>query len=107
MTTHEDELGVLGYVSSAPDFQIPEKAGPKVKDEADISTLENVFELIQNRKAYYASIDSLSLEEDVVSVLDIEQQLAVNKKVVFHLQEIETLLLGTINQVREKLNGRR
>lgn len=96
-----DELNDLGYASSAPDLiQIDE---PHPKDEADISTLEEVLKLIQNRKAYFRSVDSLALED---KNFNVDQQLAINKRVLFHLQEIEGMVVSTIRKVRDKNNGR-
>ncbi len=100
-----DELGALGYVSSAPDILdslLPDAPNPQ--DESDISTLLQVSKLIKERKHYYLnSINSLTLNDPVFTV---EQQLEVNKKVAFHLQEIEGMIDNTVRKVREKINGR-
>lgn len=93
----------LGYVSSSPMLSVAREQ-PKPIDEAEISTLEQAFNLLENRRAYYQSVDSLSLEDKTFTM---EQQLAINRKVLFHVQELESLLQGTINKVREKLDGRR
>lgn len=96
-----DELNDLGYASSAPDLiQIDQ---PRPKDEAEISTLEEVIALVHNRKQFFLSVDSLALEDKVFTV---EQQLAINKRVLFHLQELEGMIISSIRKVREKNNGR-
>lgn len=92
----------LGYISSSPLLVATENVKPI--DEAELSTLEAAFKLLEDRKAFYESVSSLNLTD---SVFRVEQQLAVNKKVLFHIQELETLLASTINNIREKqANGR-
>lgn len=96
-----DELNQLGYASSAPDLlQIDE---PHPKDEAEISTLEEVFKLIALRKRSYELISTLTLDDKVFTV---EQQLAINQQVLFHIQELESKIISVIRKVREKQNGR-
>ena len=91
----------LGYISSAS--MLVETETVKAEDEADITTLERVLALLRDRQAYYQTIDSLSLADEVLTVTE---QLAVNKKVLFHLQELQGLLIATITKVKEKQNGR-
>jgi hypothetical protein len=81
----ENELNGLGYVSSAPDL-LGELTVNRPRDEAEISTLEEVLKLIRDRKRYYESIESLSLDDKTFT---IEEQLAINKRALFHIQEIE------------------
>ena len=95
-----EELGTLQYVSSAPDFDLAPSVEVKPEDVADLTTLERVKKLIRDRQAYYSSIQSLAIADESFSV---EQQLAINKKVSFHLQELEMLIDRTIKEVREKL----
>lgn len=68
-----------------------------------MSTLDEVLALIQNRKTYYLSIESLSLEDKNFTV---DQQLAINKRVLFHIQELESKISSVIKKVRAKNNER-
>lgn len=90
----------LDYTSSSPDFAT--RAPESHEDEADLSALVRVSKLLANRQAYYQSVDSLSLED---KNLTVEQQLAVNKQVLFHIQELEGLVEGAINNVKEQQRG--
>lgn len=101
MTTGNDELNTLGYVSSAPDFGIRVEDAQNTQDEADLPTLTLVLQLLTNRKQYYLSTDSLSIGE-----MTIENQLIVNKKVLFHIQELEGLVEGAIKRAKEHINER-
>jgi len=96
-----DELQQLGYASSAPDFMTADTPHPQ--DEADISTLVEILALVRNRKEYFQTIASLSLED---ATFTVEQQLAINGKVLFHLQELESKLNSAITKVKEKNNER-
>lgn len=96
-----DDLNQLGYVSSAPDFSMAPEVDVKPEDINDLTTLQNVLRLLKDRKKYYESIDSLSLANG----LTVENQLLVNKKMVFHIQELESLIDTTIIKIKEKLNG--
>lgn len=96
-----DELNGLGYVSSAPDLVQADE--PHAQDEADYSTLVAIFHLLQDRKKYYRSVDSLSLDDKTFT---IEQQLAVNKKVLFHIQELQGTISSAIKKVKAKRDGR-
>lgn len=91
----------LNYVSSQPLFGGVDE--PKPIDEAELSTLEVVLDVLKNRQAYYESIASLSLDDKNFS---IAEQLAINKRVLFHIQELEGLVMSTINKIREKQYGR-
>jgi hypothetical protein len=103
MTKQNDDLNQLGYVSSAPDFSMAPEATLRPEDLAELTTMQNVSRLLKNRKKYYSSVDSLSLGND----LTIENQLLVNKKVVFHIQEVESMIDATITRAKEILNGDR
>lgn len=96
-----DDLNQLGYVSSAPDFSIAPEVDVKPEDINDLTTLQNVLRLLKDRKKYYGSIESLSLGNG----LTVENQLLVNKKMTFHIQELESLIDTTIIKIKEKLNG--
>lgn len=100
MTKGNDELGALGYVSSAPDFNLKPVVDTNPKDLENLDTLDHVRRLLANRKEYYQSVDSLSLEDKTFTV---EEQLAINKRVLFHIQELEGLVEGTIKRVKETL----
>lgn len=73
------------------------------QDEVDLPALEQIKQLLNIRRAYYQSVDSLSLAD---ATLSVEEQLSVNKKVLFHIQELETLIDSVITKVKEKQNGR-
>lgn len=91
----------LDYVSSAP---LLATAPPeKNVDENQVDTLKEVQKLLSNRQEYYLTSDALSLENKIFT---LEQQLAINKQVVFHLREIQSLIKATVNSVEEKNNGR-
>jgi hypothetical protein len=99
-----DELNSLGYASSAPDFSgLAPATSTKPQDEADLPALLLLSRLLANRRAYYSSVDSLSYGED----LTVENQLIINKKVVFHIQELENIVTSTVQKVKEKLNDER
>lgn len=100
MTTGNDELGALGYVSSAPDFSIEPEETVKPEDLDNLTTLDNVRRLLTDRRKYYQSVDSLDLADKTFTV---EQQLLNNKRMVFHLQEIEGLIDGTVKKAKEIL----
>jgi hypothetical protein len=97
----ENELNGLGYVSSAPDL-LGELTVNRPRDEAEISTLEEVLKLIRDRKRYYESIESLSLDDKTFT---IEEQLAINKRALFHIQEIEGMVVAAVKTVRSHNNG--
>lgn len=97
-----DELNNLGYASSAPDFSgLAPATNTKPQDEADLPALLMVSRLLANRRAYYTSVESLSIGD-----LTVENQLIINKKVLFHIQELENLVNTTVQRVKERLNER-
>lgn len=87
-------------MSSAPDFNLKPVVDTNPKDLENLDTLDHVRRLLANRKEYYQSVDSLSLEDKTFTV---EEQLAINKRVLFHIQELEGLVEGTIKRVKETL----
>lgn len=93
-----------GYVSSAPDLLLRDEPHPK--DEADISTLDEILDMYKAERAFYNSNASLSLEPDVIKLFSVEQQLAINTKVVMHIDTITMKIQATINKIREKQSGR-
>lgn len=94
----------LGYVSSSANFiDVDPKIEVNTNDEADMPALVKVLELINDRKAYYVSIASLSVRDADFSV---EEQLLVNQKVVNHLDEIQVLINDAIGKVKEAQYGR-
>lgn len=104
MNNSNDELGALGYNSSAPDLVETETA--TVHEEAEIPTLTQVLKLLNNRKKYFLSIDAISLEPEVQAIFNSDAQVAINKKVVFHIQELESQIVATINKVKETHENR-
>lgn len=97
----DDEINGFGYVSSAQDFF--QKPAPNPKDEEDFSTIKQVAELLANRRAYYQSVDSLSLDDKTFTVTE---QLSINKKVLLHIQELETKITSTIRKIEDKASER-
>lgn len=94
----------LGYVSSSSNFiDVDPVQEVNVHDEADMPALVKVLQLINDRKAYYASIASLSARDDDFS---IEEQLLVNQKVVNHLDEMQVLINDAVSKVKEAQYGR-
>lgn len=87
----------LDYISSSPYLVTPKKTKPI--DELQISTIRRVQDKIEDQIELYSRISSLSLDE---SPLTIKEQLAVNKSVVFHLEEIRAITEATINDINEK-----
>lgn len=90
----------LGYVSSSPDFAPIDR--PNVQDEADIVTLDRVFALLEERRAFYKSVEAVVLTQTDES---LREQIKDNKRMLLLIQELETLIRSTINKVREKQNG--
>lgn len=104
MSTGTDELNDLGYVSSAPDFSdIAPIDKAKSADINDLTTMEAVMQLLADRKAYYRSIDAVSLDEKNDGKL--REQIKDNKRMLFHIQELEGMLTTAINKVRSTFNG--
>lgn len=95
-----DDLSGLPYVSSAPSL-VP-RDGPKPIDEAEISTIERLFQMIQRQKAHYTTIHSLDADDNHFT---LEEQLYLNEESLRRLNEQESLLQSTITKVREKQNG--
>lgn len=97
-----EELNNLGYASSAPDFAgLMPATQTKAQDEADLPALLHVQRLLANRLDYYRSTDSIAIGE-----ITVENQLIINKKMVFHIQELQNLVDMTVTRVKEKLaNG--
>jgi hypothetical protein len=102
MLNNQDEE--LGYVSSAPAFiNVDPKQEVNANDEADMPALIKVLTLIEDRKAYYHSVDCLDAREDGVS---LKNQLLINEKVVHHLDEMQALVMSAIGKVKEaQYNG--
>lgn len=103
MVSANDELTSLGYNSSQPDLDLAPKAEVKPEDQADLPALERVLKVIQQRKAFYDSRAALTYGIDIT----VENQLIVNTQLVLRLQELESLIMSTITNVREKMNEQR
>ncbi len=103
MTKQNDELNLLGYTSSAPDFNLAPEVEVNYQDQADLPALEKSFKMLANLKNHYNSREALTYGVD----LTVENQLIINTRMVVHIQELESLLQSTINQVKEKINGTR
>lgn len=70
---------------------------PNQKDVADQGAINASIELLDNRIAYYDSVDSLGTD---VKEFTVKQQLAINKKVKYHLVEVRSELVEAIQNVR-------
>lgn len=92
----------LAYVSSSPLLDTAPVEASSV-DEDNIDTLEAIFKVIKERKDFYQTI--LALEENSTT-FTVKEQLAVNKRVVQVLGELESLLAVAISKVKEQGNGR-
>ena len=99
-----DELNSFGYASSAPD--LIQDIKPPLKDEEELSTLLQVLALIESQKALYSSISALSLDSEVLSVFSVEQQLAINLKVVMNMDTLSMKIKAAIHKVKEHQDGR-
>lgn len=94
-----DDLNSLGYTSSAPDFDFAPKDTVKPQDEEDAPTLRRIIKLLDSRKAYYASKASLALGR---RNLTIEHQLILDNEHLLLIQELESMIRGTLTKVQEK-----
>lgn len=94
MTGRDEDLD---YISSSPLLNAPVDTNPT--DEADMPALKIVEALLDEQIASYSSIDQLDPSN---KDLTIEQQLAVNKKVQTHLQELKIVINTVVEKVREK-----
>lgn len=104
MNNSNDELGALGYNSSAPDLVEQDVATPH--EQAEVPTLVALRKLHQDRKKYFRSVEAVSLDPKDLSVFSAEAQIAINKKVIFHIQELESLENAVINKVKKEDYGR-
>ena len=77
-----------------------EPISPVSQDIADKGAITAVQELLKNRILYYDSIDSLGTDEKLVG-FNVKQQLAINKKVKFHLTEFKEVF----DEVIENMKG--
>lgn len=98
-----DELNELNYVSSAADLDLTPKPDVKPQDQDDFSTLEAVMQLLANRKAYYMTVDAVDLSS---SEEKVRAQIKDNKRMVFHISELEQMITTTVRKVKETFNGR-
>jgi len=63
--------------------------------------LVEVYDLLQELKAHYRSIDSLAFGD-----ITIENQLIINKKMLMEIQGLESRISNVIRKVKEKQDGR-
>ena len=75
-----------------------EPISPVPQDIANRGSIESLQDLLINRITYYGSIDSLGTDEKLFTV---QQQLAINKQVKFHLTEFKEVL----DEALESLKG--
>lgn len=81
----DDELEYRGSQTS----NVLAPIAPNQQDIAEKGAIQRSRELLENRIAYYDSVDSLGTDEKLFSV---KQQLAINQRVKFHLVEIKAEL---------------
>ncbi len=94
----DETLDYIGPTSFSDDQPKRNKTRGEVKDESDLSTLEKIFVLLENRREYYQSIESINWDK---SEHEIKIEGLANRKALFHLQEIEHLVKQGISKVRE------
>lgn len=97
-----DDLNSLNYTSSAADIDLAPVDEPKYQDKDDLSALEQVYKLLENRKAYYLSIEAIDLNDKSEA---LRTQLKDNKRMLFHINELEQLITTTIRKVKETFNN--
>lgn len=86
----------LQYVSSSPLLETaPEEVSSK--DEQDIGVIEALLELVKTRKEFYESIASL---DEGNTAFSVKEQVAINRRVLSLINEIDTLLSNKIKEVR-------
>ena len=88
----------LPFVSSSPLLATQNKK-VKPQDELDLPTLKRVQALLEQRILEYQTIDRLTVSEDTFTV---QQQLAINQSVKYHLEELKLLVDTTILSIKEK-----
>ncbi len=87
----------LDYVSSSPLLGAPVETNPT--DESDLPALEALSVMLQDQINSYSTIDQLDLTDKNFTV---EQQLAINKRVQSHLQELKLVIDTVVENVKEK-----
>ena len=86
----------LGYLSSPHPFGSSRlTTNPDVDD---IPTLSRIEEILEGQIQSYLTIDALTTSD---ATFTVEQQLAVNQKVVGHLRELRLLVQTAIDEVKE------
>lgn len=86
----------LDYRSSESSILAP--IAPEPQDVADKGAIKRSLALLENRIIFYDSVDSLGTDEKTIG-FTIKQQLAINKKVKFHLTELRAELLEAIESL--------
>ena len=92
----------LGYLSSTNNSSVQPEVN--LRDEQDLPTLQQIHEYIVNTIPSYDSIESLTLDE---TTLTVKEQLAVNKSVKMHLENVKMTIEATMENIKEKYSGRR
>lgn len=83
-------------MSSSPLLETaPEEVSSK--DEQDIGVIEALLELVKTRKEFYESIASL---DEGNTTFSVKEQVAINRRVLSLINEIDTLLSNKIKEVR-------
>lgn len=88
----------LDYKSSSP-LLATENKPVKPQDEVDMPTLKRVQQMLEEQIDSYSTIDRLSVDEKDLTVV---QQLAVNKAIAFHLNEVKLLVETVVANIKEK-----
>jgi hypothetical protein len=86
----------LDYRSTESSILAP--YAPATQDIADKGAIKRSLALLENRIVFYDSVDSLGTDEKAIG-FTIKQQLAINKKVKFHLTEIQAELMEAIESL--------
>lgn len=94
----------IPYVSSAPDLIQEDKGRPV--DEQELSTLLEVLEINSRAMDFFTRTSSLTLDPEIIKLFGVEAQLAINEKVIQHINTIDMKMRTAIYKVKETQNGR-
>ena len=97
----------VGYVSPA-DFDAPKTAadGVKIKDEIDLSTMDEILVYLNDEIAAYKGTERLVTKKRHKDGFTLEQQLEVNQVLAGKLELIRNTIIATIEGIQEKYDER-
>lgn len=94
---HGDELGYFGTDESSLEYR-----QEKVQNVRELSGLKYSLQMAEERIAHLNTVSSLTIGDPNFT---IEQQLAINKAVVGHLEAYKSVLEAAIEMTRGEGNG--